>query len=80
MFINGKKVKHISESGVVYTMADCKCCGNPGTYCFKASFDDDWNDTLYVDVCPECLIDDGWFVDDDDIKEAFGKTTENYLY
>ena len=80
MYFQGKKVKDISAIDVIYTSSDCEICGGPGSYYFKVTFDDSWDDTIYVDVCGKCLIEDGWFFDMEDVIYVLGEEINIDLY
>ncbi len=74
MYIKGKEVRGLSvirdsNGEFIDSTSECCCCNTPWSFSVKVTFDTDWDNTVVVDICASCILDDFWFLDYDDLRE-----------
>ena len=50
------------------TESHCQLCDMPHSLEVRVTFDEDWDETKLCNICDDCLIDQGLFVDHNDLN------------
>lgn len=50
------------------TTTSCKLCDAPYSTEVRVTFNDEWDEQVLTDVCADCLIGHGWFIDYNDLN------------
>jgi hypothetical protein len=64
----GIKVERDDFGRFSNTSTSCVLCDMPVSLQVRATFDDDWDEQVLTDVCADCLIGHGWFIDYGDLN------------
>ena len=76
-----RKLELVAEKGYAIN-TKCEICGCKGTYQVQISFTKDkyWDDTQTKEICPMCLVQDGWFLSQMDIIDLVNeKNGDSYV-
>ena len=75
MYINGEKVyklefeRDIYGGSSIFTNSTCEICGSGCSFQVKVCFDEGefWDNTEIIGICGDCLINAGFFLDEEDL-------------